>query len=81
MCHQPDIKFSVDKVLENDFSDLKSLDHYLNRGKTNPVDILFYAKAVNDYNSLPIEKRKDWRDLANTKPFDQPDLFSIYWTL
>lgn len=77
--YQPDIKFSVDKVLEHDFSDLKSLDHYLNRGKTNPVDILLYAKAVNDYNSLPIEKRKDWRDLANTKPFDQPDLFSIYY--
>ena len=77
--YQPDIKFSVDKVLEHDFSDLKSLDHYLNRGKTNPVDILIYAKAVNDYNSLPIEKRKDWRDLGNTKPFDQPDLFSIYY--
>ena len=40
---------------------------------------MIYAKAVNDYNSLPIEKRKDWRDLANTKPFDQPDLFSIYY--
>lgn len=75
--------FTVERIVNDDYSEIKGIEEEVRRdnerGKINPVDILLYAKAVNDYNSLPIEKRKDWRDLGNTKPFDQPDLFSIYY--
>lgn len=43
----------------------------------NPVDVDAYAKAVNDYNSLPIEERKDWRKLIG-KPYDNPTLYETY---
>lgn len=74
---KPKLYFDIDKVLEGDYSQLEELKKYRANDIVNPVDIDAYAKAVNDYNALPIEKRKSWLKLSSThkKPFDNPVLY------
>ena len=74
---KPKLYFDIDKVLEGDYSQLEELKKYRANDIVNPVDIDAYAKAVNDYNALPIEKRKSWLELSSThkKPFDNPVLY------